>query len=292
MNGYPRRFDEIGSWAERQGIAVAEARRRFAQFAVLSAIAGNRNLRTSLVFKGGNALDFVWQPNRSTLDLDFSVDHANLTFDVDASEIKRLFDIATTVVQGRFAIRLAVNSVRQQPPGSDRAFPTFVVRSGFALPDEPKLIARMERGRPSSQVLDVEISVNEPICAATAVLLDDAVPLLRVATLEDIVAEKLRALLQQPIRNRERRQDLLDIAVIAREHPDIDRRLVSDFLRIKSEARGITPSRNAFQHPEIRRRASVDYAGLQDTTRVVFIHFDEAWDILMSLVADLSIPDE
>jgi predicted nucleotidyltransferase component of viral defense system len=292
MTGYPRRFDEIGTWAERQGIPVAEARRRFAQFAILAAIAGSRNLRSSLIFKGGNALDFVWQPNRSTLDLDFSVDHSALAFEIDEPEIQHLFATATTVVQRRYAIRLAVNSVRQQTPGKDRAFPTIVVRCGYALPDEPKLIARMDRGRPSSQVLDVEISVNEPLGAATAVLLDDSIPPLRIATLEDIVAEKLRALLQQPIRNRERRQDLLDIAVIVRQHSSLDVQQISDILLTKSRARGIDASRRAYLDPEIRQRAQVDYVGLRDTTRTLFIPFDEAWEEVMRLVSRLSIPDE
>lgn len=291
MKGYPRRFDEIGAWAEEQGIAVAEARRRFAQFAILAAVAGNRNLRASLVFKGGNALDFVWQPNRSTLDLDFSVDHATLTFEIDESEVERLFGMATSAVQRRFAIWLAVNSVRQQPPGRNRTFPTFVVRCGYALADEPKLIARMARGRPSSQVLDVEIGVNEPIGASTTISLDDRSPALRVATIEDIVAEKLRALLQQPIGNREHRQDLLDIAVVVQSHTLLDRELVSRFLRTKSEARGIVPSRVAFQNPEIQRRARVDYDALRDTTRNLFIPFDEAWDAVMALIADLGLPD-
>jgi hypothetical protein len=36
---------------------------------------------------------------------------------------------------------------------------------------------------------------------------------LRIATLEDIVGEKLRAILQQPVRNHSRAQDVFDIAV-------------------------------------------------------------------------------
>jgi predicted nucleotidyltransferase component of viral defense system len=53
---------------------MSEARRRFAQYAVLRAIASSARLSELLVFKGGNALDFVWSPNRSTSDLDFSAD--------------------------------------------------------------------------------------------------------------------------------------------------------------------------------------------------------------------------
>lgn len=53
---------------------VNEGRVRFAQYAILRAIAYSDRLSRILVFKGGNALDFVWHPNRSTQDLDFSAD--------------------------------------------------------------------------------------------------------------------------------------------------------------------------------------------------------------------------
>jgi predicted nucleotidyltransferase component of viral defense system len=74
---YPVSFDDMRLWAGAAGVTVDEARIRFAQYAVLSSIAAVRPLREGLVFKGGNALDFVWQPNRSTVDLDFSVDHTS-----------------------------------------------------------------------------------------------------------------------------------------------------------------------------------------------------------------------
>ena len=71
MSHYPTRFLDIDAWSRENGVSRDEASRRFIQYVVLAAFAQSRSLRESLVFKGGNALDFVWQPNRSTLDLDF-----------------------------------------------------------------------------------------------------------------------------------------------------------------------------------------------------------------------------
>ena len=68
---FPRAMADLGVWAETNGVSVDEARQRFAQYGVLCGIASVPALRTGIVFKGGNALDFVWQPNRSTIDLDF-----------------------------------------------------------------------------------------------------------------------------------------------------------------------------------------------------------------------------
>ena len=292
MIGYPRRFDEVGRWAEANEVSLVEARRRFVQFVVLSAIAGNRSLQSSLVFKGGNALDFMWQPNRSTLDLDFSVDHQEIAFAIEEDVIGSLFETSLRMVSQRFTVHTTVHSVKQQPPGPNRTFPTFVVRIGYALPDEPRLRARMDQGRPSANILDVEISINETIGAASTTQLEGSRLPLRIATLEDIVAEKLRALLQQPIRNRERRQDLLDVAVVVRLHESLDRQQVSHYFQAKCNARGIAPSRTMFRNPEILQRASVDYDRLQETTRSVFIPIEEAWELVMQLVDDLTIPEE
>lgn len=291
MSSFPIRFQEISAWARENAVPFDEARRRFVQFVILASIASNRPLREGLVFKGGNALDFVWQPNRSTLDLDFSIDHDMVAFDIGVESIRRSFERSIGAVQQRFGIRLSVQSVRQMPPGPNRTFPTFTVRIGYALPDQPALLRRLDDGRPSPHVIDVEISVNEPLGSTTTTLLAPSLPPLRVGTVEDIIAEKLRALLQQPIRNRQRRQDLLDIAVLLRLHPGIDRDAVGRLLVLKSGARGIDARRSAFAAPEIRRRASVDYDRLRETTRVLFIPFDEAWEMLMDFVQSLPIPD-
>lgn len=71
MSAFPTRFPEIGAWAQENVVSLDEARRRFVQFVILASVASSRVLREGLIFKGDNALDFVWQPNRSTLDLDF-----------------------------------------------------------------------------------------------------------------------------------------------------------------------------------------------------------------------------
>lgn len=68
---YPTSFDDIRARVAGAGVTVAEGRARFAQYAVLLGISQVRVLRDGLVCKGGNALDFDWQPNRSTVDLDF-----------------------------------------------------------------------------------------------------------------------------------------------------------------------------------------------------------------------------
>jgi hypothetical protein len=59
MSGHhPATFAAIGPWAGANGATVAEGRVRFAQGAVLRAIAGSRALNQALVFKGGQRARF------------------------------------------------------------------------------------------------------------------------------------------------------------------------------------------------------------------------------------------
>ncbi|MDQ3693364.1 MAG: nucleotidyl transferase AbiEii/AbiGii toxin family protein [Chloroflexota bacterium] len=140
-------------------------------------------------------------------------------------------------------------------------------------------------------MIRLDISLIEPICDAPMKQIASELRL-RVATIEDIVAEKLRALLQQPIRNRQRRQDLLDIAVIMSRQPGFDRRLVSRFMLEKAAARDVIVTRLAFHHDEVIRRARIGYDELKITTRVSFIDFNDALAALFKLVDDLQIPQE
>jgi predicted nucleotidyltransferase component of viral defense system len=288
--GYPADFGAIAAWAAEHRMTVTEARLRFAQYAVLQAIAASRTLSSVLVFKGGNALDFIWQPNRSTVDLDFSADLEPGAAVFTVESLKDLFSRSLDAVGRRLGIVFVVHKVEQQPPGLNRTFITYEVVIGYALPDDTGLRERMAKGRPSTQVIPVEISLNEAICAAETVALDN-VHRLRVSTVEDIVAEKLRALLQQPIRNRTRPQDLLDIAVILSGRPNLDRTLVAVFLLQKAVARSVPVSRAAFRRPEIAARARQDYAGLRPTTRAVFIPVEEALTALHTLVDSLDIAE-
>jgi len=289
---YPPSFDSLPTWARTHNIAMTEARRRFAQYVMLRAIVSSRALSGVLVFKGGNALDFMWQPNRSTLDLDFSTARVVADLGREAESLRTLFTGALNSVGPGFGVLCRIARVEQRPPGSDKTFVTYLIRVAYALPDQESLRQRMGIDPTyGPQLIDIEVSINEPICADEPRDIDGTHPL-RISTVEDIVAEKLRALLQQPIRKRARPQDLLDIAVVLRQGLPLDRALVTDFLLRKAAARTISVSHGAFHHPEIMERARRGYDELKGTTRVLFVPFEEACDLLYGLVDTLTIPRE
>lgn len=243
----------IAEWASGRKLQVMEARFRFAQYAVLRAVTDSRSLSSSLFFKGGNALDFIWEPNRSTKDLDFSTRDSQLQLPA----LKRLLGDSLSRVGRLTGVSCRIQHLEQQPPGQDRTFITFMGKVGYALPDDHKNLERILKEVNVSTVVPFDISLNEVICAAEEIDLGGTHSL-QVCTLEDIVAEKLRALLQQVPRNRLRCQDVLDIAMILTEQRP-DETKIANFLVQKADARNIQVSKTAFHNAEIRKRASADY---------------------------------
>ena len=284
---YPRDFASINDWAKEHGIQVNEARTRYAQFGVLRAIADSNELSKILVFKGGNALDFVWHPNRSTRDLDFSALKNTLT----EEELRPLLQRALDVAGRELEIAFRVQSIHRNPPGEDRTFPTYRINVGYALRDDnPRLHQQIQKGGSVSQVVPVEISINEVVCDFQEVDFD-GINTLKVSTREDIVAEKLRALLQQLVRNRSRKQDLLDLSVQLKSGEALDAGKVAVYLKAKAVDREVVVSKSTFRIPEVWSRANEDYESLQAKARIEFIPFQEAQELVLRFVDTLQIPD-
>lgn len=265
-------FTELARWAAERGISLATARVRFAQWAMLAAIAEAPPLREGMIFKGGNALDFVWNPNRSTMDLDFSIERGHLGH----ATLRPALDAALEAGQRRHGVLARVQRWSVYPRNPDQAaFSAVQASIGYALPDQVTVIRRLETGLTSAQVIPLDIAFDDPICASEVHSFGSGIAI-TVATAEDIAAEKLRALLQQPIRNRSRPQDVLDLALLIRTGT-LGADAVGQFLIVKATARDVPVSRAAFADPAIRERASRDYRLLAAQTRQTFIPFDEAF---------------
>jgi predicted nucleotidyltransferase component of viral defense system len=224
-------------------------------------------LSSVLVFKGGNALDFFWHPNRSTMDLDFSVTGS----EADQPDFQTLFSSGLAIVQREIGVHLRLQSAERRPPSPDRTWATWQLKVAYALPDDLRNRRQIEKGAAISNVVPVEISLNEVVCAVEDLALADRPFRLHVCTLEYIVAEKLRALLQQIPRNRRRGQDLLDIASVLQSGAPLSAIRVAHFLEAKARAREIAVSKSAFREPELAVRASHEYERLEDSTRSSFI---------------------
>lgn len=116
----------MDTWRVRHGVTSDEARIRFMQFAVLDCLAA-APIGRSLVFKGGNALRFLYQSPRSTIDLDFT---ALPAFPDDADEIRVLIDAALTTGSRRFGFAARTQRVKRRPPASTATMPTYDIAVG------------------------------------------------------------------------------------------------------------------------------------------------------------------
>jgi hypothetical protein len=107
-------------------------------------------------------------------------------------------------------------------------------------------------------------------------------------TLSEVIAEKFRALLQQPIRKRNRRQDVFDIAFLIDTHEidDEDRRTIHDTLISKCKSRDIQPTRESLANPEVIDRARADWTTLQLELEEL-PPFDERFQLVRKLYESL-----
>jgi len=284
---YPRSLDGLDGWARRHRTSLDEARKRFAQFVILDLIGRSPRIRT-LAFKGGNALRFLHQSPRSTVDLDFT---APADFPDDEPSIRALLDDAFAHGAELYGLKVKTQSIRRDPSNTARTRPTWSIKAAYQFPQDRHFHA-FDEHRNLSQVVEIEISLNDVVCEThTASLGPSAGARITVCTLEDIIAEKLRALLQQPIRKRHRRQDLYDIARLFSTLRDrLDLAKISDYLKRKCAARDIIPTRAMFNE-DIRARASLEYESLFDQHDPNFIAPDTAWRTLLELVGRLDLPD-
>ena len=287
-DSHPVSADSIEEWCRNRHIPPHEGRQRFMEFVILVCISRDTKLSAGLVFKGGNALRFVYQNPRSTVDLDFTVATGDIPDSADG--LRGLFDTALLWAHRRFYVKAKCQRVKRNPQKSTATRPTYRVNIGYQLPSDVYFNSFEDRN--VSTVVPLEISFADLVCEDQCYFPEEhSEPAVRVCTLEDIVAEKLRALLQQPIRNRYRWQDVFDIARIYREFgTTLDLGKIADFFNRKCKVRDITPRRSSFDD-EIRERAEYEYEErLKQQAASHLIPFAEAWKLVNELVDLLELP--
>lgn len=287
---FPITLAGLDDWRRAAGVTSGEARKRFAQFVVLESIAARPAIGRHLAFKGGNALRFLHGNPRSTVDLDFTV----LDTLPDAGDpLRSVLDAALAAGGHRRGIAVRCQRVRRNPKEPTATRPTYSVSVGFQLPGDRHYAAFTAGSKQVTDVIALELTFNDAVCDyEDRTLSPDGTAAIRACTLNDIIAEKLRALLQQVPRNRRRPQDVFDIARVVREGLEIDPLRIADYLRRKCLDRDIRPTRAAFHDPEIAERASTGYESELRLTQGVVPPFAEAWAAVMTLVNQLDLPAE
>lgn len=264
-----------------------------ALLAVLDAFGSVSDLRNKFVLKGGNALRWVYQGSRSSVDLDFSSTERH-PHQEEEETVETLADIVKSLNPALESVRsahrfegLRVQSSRIRPPNKEtREFPALELKVGYNR--------KPGREAPFPQTIKVEISLNEVVC--------DYRPWksgslqVSVGSLSEIVSEKLRAILQQELRNRSRSSDIYDVWFFWKNaKSQLNTKKISGFLLEKSDGRenvgAVTKSR--FNSDEIRRRSEEEYTTIERRLLKgqVLPPFETAYAGVLNLVRRLTIPD-
>lgn len=249
----------IAEWVDRAKADPIAYIERQATEIFLAALAMSEPYAHEVFLKGGILMGVVYGSPRQTGDIDFTT-----IIDPEPGIAERLAE-ALNANFPRAAAELGypdllcnVQSWRYFPKGED--FPKNdgpAVKLGVGYARRGSKQERHWKLEKAPNKLEVDISFKEPVGAIQIVRLDETSFCVRAYSLLDLVAEKLRALLQQEGRNRFRRQDIYDLDALLQRFSldDEEKRRLLDLLRTKCTARGVTASAEALSQPEIVRRA-------------------------------------
>lgn len=175
---------------------------------LLHAIGSSENLRTSMIMKGGNLLGIRYASKRYTKDIDFSTGMKYREFDEDS--FKR--DLSEALIASAGALSYPYHCWVQRmriEPNPEGTYPTLKINIGYANTSVEKERKWIESGI-SQKVLNIDYSFNEATYNNEIIQISDDASIIAYS-IEDVMAEKIRSVLQQPVRKRNREQDIYDI---------------------------------------------------------------------------------
>lgn len=285
---------DLKGWVEAAANDPVLYRDRRVTEILLTAIGLAPTLKDALVLKGGTLMALAFDSRRLTGDVDFTALLGPDGFETPLTEELNALLPKAAIQLGHLDLVCRVQSVKKMPRAqnfADHDFPALRVRIGSALrgtPEEKHLV-----GGQAARVLDMEISFRDQVYTDQTLQLSDAGVAIRAFTLHELIAEKFRALLQQPIRNRYRRQDVYDIAYLIDAHPfeDADRKIIHETLIEKCASRDIHPGPHSLEAEEVVRRAEADWESLA-LELADLPPFEERFALVAGLYRSLPWPPE
>lgn len=257
---------------------------RQAVHTILHAISSTRGLREIMVMKGGILLALGYESTRFTRDIDFSTEKKLKEF--NAEEFKDRIDAALvdSVEKLRYGVDCRVQGWKQKPRRKDADFATIEFKVGYANRNDQRAQRRLMLGE-ALHLVRVDYSLNEPRGDPEIFEIEDGQSI-QIYSFHDLVAEKFRALLQQELRNRFRRQDVYDLHLLLKRNDDSTsgetKSRILHSLKEKAAARNLPVLRKSMRNPEIIRRSRDEYDLLEHEIEGPLPDFDEAYEFVRS----------
>lgn len=258
---------------------------------IVTAMAADGELANMSYMKGGILLALRYQSPRYTTDIDFSTP-VGYSEEEQEKVLQRLSrGLAEAVERLGYDLDCRVQSAKAEPRPKEEFTHLWInlkIGIGYArrgTGDHKGLTRGISR-----LVIQMDYSFDERV-PTQDVFQVDSDGSLRVYALTTLVAEKYRALLQQVIRRRARRQDIFDLQFLLRAFDltsDAYRKEIFEVLRLKAEDREVPLSRDAMANPEVMTRAREQYSSLADELEDgVLPDFDESYILVKSYYESL-----
>ena len=253
----------------------------------LWAIGQSPTLQPQMIMKGAILLAIRYQSSRYTRDIDFSTNTLFKKFDEGTffEELKNKLGLAVEALDYNLDCR--IQSYKVKPKKENATFQTLTLSIGYAYKGTPKHSRLMAKICPT--VLIIDYSFNEGTDQIDLLDLGQGT-IINAYSFTDLVAEKLRAILQQEIRNRVRRQDAYDLYCLFKSHPIDGRDQKEEILRSlikKSVSRKLEVDRNSMSKTEIINRSKKEYPLLQQEIDEKLPPFEHVYGTVQSFYESL-----
>lgn len=257
-----------------------------ARLAVLAAINEYPELWEEYVLKGGLALRYGYDSPRQSGDLDFSSLRSGSNL-ITGPKQQRLLQFCDLVDDGleQVASSFDFTHISVSERTLSEELPVVMTEVRFADKADASHEDRVK----------MQVSSTDIICETMQAEIE-GIPV-HVPSLDDVLAEKLKSLLQQPVRKSVRSSDIYDIWFFSsRSTQPVDVQKITTFLKQKSaEADAIRPlTKSLFYDPEVQRYAASSYDALVEQLREGddFPAFEDAFEEVLRFVDRLALPEE
>ncbi|MCX2865468.1 nucleotidyl transferase AbiEii/AbiGii toxin family protein [Paucibacter sp. PLA-PC-4] len=266
---------DLQAWVDAE---PESSRREFRQAVhlILRAIARSEKLAPIMVMKGGILLGIRYQSSRFTKDVDFSTQQKLQDVDLPtfASQMKQALELVS--IDNDYGLAIALQSHALNPKREDSLFATLQMKIGYANRAIANEVKRLN-SKQSAKAVQIDYSFNEWASDVEVGEVDGGT--LAMYAYHDLIAEKLRSVLQQPIRNRARFQDIYDLCLLLDciQFNDEDRSLVLRKLMAASEDRKVPMDPTAMRSEQLRELSKREYPQIVTLIAAVPPAFDVAY---------------
>lgn len=259
---------------------------REAVHTVLHAIAKSQQLNSQMIMKGGILLAIRYQSSRFTKDIDFSTEEKYSDFDEKGFLDEFRTGLTNAVENLDYGLDCRIQRHEVRPKEKDKNFQTMALRIGYAPKGSKKHKSLLKNN--CTDVLEVDYSFNELTQEKEILRICDEESL-EAYSFTDLIAEKFRAILQQEVRNRFRRQDPYDLYFLLKNYSITkdERQKILKSLIIKSNSRNLEINKLSISDEKIKHRSEKDYSQLADEIEGTLPPFEEVYSFVQNFYGSL-----